>query len=93
MNKIYQARVLKGGGNLQGDMLASSTSVYADNPLDAKLLAAEQLGVTPDQVIVEEIPGVGNPSDEELNATWAARAEELARLEATQEHTGGSAYD
>ena len=91
MNKIYQARVLKGGGDLQGDMIAQSTSVYANNPLEAKVQAAEQLGVSVDRVVVEEIPNT-NPSDDELRAAWAEKIAELKRLEENQETTGGGAY-
>ena len=87
MSNIYQAQVLRSTDD--GAVVEQSTSVYADTELEARVTAAAQLRVTPDKVTVTLIPGVGNPSDDELMAMWAeARRNQTVNTETT----GGSAY-
>jgi len=66
MNKIFQVRVV----SADRELLVRSTSVYANSLLEAKVAGAEQLGVSVDQVVAEEIPGVGNPTDDQLREMW-----------------------
>lgn len=91
MNKIYQARVVKTGADGQPQLL-KSTSVYANDPLTAKVAAAEQLGVTPDDVIVDEIPGIGNPTDQDMQAIKNEAIQNLSIQVQNQQTTGGGAY-
>lgn len=91
MNKIYQVRVLKGDTTVQGSTISASTSVYANSELEARIQGAEQLGVQPDQVQVDLIPGVGNPTDNQLKEMWSDVEDEIERLK-NLPPTGGGAY-
>lgn len=90
MSNIYNAQVLGSGSSVDPDAtIVQSTSVYADTEIEAKIQAAAQLGVSPDRVHVVLIPGVSNPSDDELRKMWAEGRENQTT---NTEITGGGAY-
>jgi len=90
LSNIYNVRLLGGGSQIDPDAtIKASTSVYADTELEARISGAAQLGTTPEKVQVTLIPGVSNPSDQELMDTWR----ELRENQTTNtETTGGGAY-
>lgn len=89
MSNIYQVRVIK--STQMGDELVTSTSVYAESLLEAKVAGAEQLGVPVERVVAEQIPDVYNPTDAELIETWT-NTEAWQVEPPAPGTTGGSAY-
>jgi len=71
MSKVYQVRVLTGGDD---STIRNSTSVYADSELEARIAGAAELGVPKERLVVEQIPDVWIPTDDELRREWAGEA-------------------